>query len=174
MDSELRVETPRLELVPFSGELIDALGDRVAAANLIGAALPDGWPDTELSQLLTIYAPWVAEDPPRLGYGPWVVIARDERSVVGSAGFTGTLKEDASLELGFGIHPGFRNRGYAAESVRALVDWALGRPSVEKVVARCKPGNLPSVRVLQKIGMTRLGEQEGMLLWEARRKGVRS
>jgi ribosomal-protein-alanine N-acetyltransferase len=165
----LRLETDRLMLLALTAELVEALKDRAAAERLFGAAIPDGWPDTELAGLLGIYGPWIAEDAGRLGYGPWVVIDRDEGSVVGSAGFMGKRPENGEpIELGYGVHPGFRNRGYATEATRALVAWGLSQPPVERVIAKCDPGNAPSVRVLEKIGMTRLGHSDGMLLWEMR------
>lgn len=169
METRLRLETPRLELVPLSGELSGVLGDRLSTARVIGANVPEGWPDDQLSELVRVSAPWIVEDPTRLGFGPWVVIAREERSVVGSAGFLGTPKEDLAIELGFGIHPGFRNRGYAAEAARRLVEWGLAQPSVEKIVAKCDPNNAASIRVLEKVGMNRVGTVDEMLLWEASR-----
>jgi ribosomal-protein-alanine N-acetyltransferase len=165
----LRLETDRLVLLALTAELVEALKDRAAAERLFGAAIPDDWPDTELAGLLGIYGPWIAEDAGRLGYGPWVLIDRDEGSVVGSAGFMGKRPENGEpIELGYGVHPGFRNRGYATEATRALVAWGLSQPPVERVIAKCDPGNAPSVRVLEKIGMTRLGHSDGMLLWEMR------
>jgi RimJ/RimL family protein N-acetyltransferase len=165
----LRLETVRLELIALTAELADALDDRNAAERMLGAAIPDGWPDSELLGLLALYRPWIVEDAGRLGYGPWVVVARDERSVVGSAGFMGKPPaDDEPIELGYGVHPNYRNRGYATEATRALLEWSLSQPLVERVVAKCKPDNAPSVRVLEKIGMARLGRSEGMLLWEAR------
>jgi len=172
METRLRLGTARLELVPFSGELIGVLGDRLSTARVIGADVPEGWPDDQLSELLRVYAPWIAEDPARLGFGPWIVIAREQSSVVGSAGFLETPKEDKAIELGFGIHPRFRNRGYAAEAARRLVEWGLAQPSVEKIVARCDPSNAASIRVLEKVGMNRVGHVEELLLWEARRAGA--
>ena len=159
------IETERLDIVPLSRELVDALADPAAAARLVGASLPRGWPDHELSQLLELYAPRIAQKPEELGYGPWVVISREGDSVVGSAGFLGAPNKDGAIELGFGIHPDFRNRGYAAEAARALLAWGLNQPSVERIVARCDAGNAPSVRVLEKIGMTLLGEEDGTLRW---------
>lgn len=161
---ELRLKTERLDIVAFSRELVGALDDLLVLARLIGASIPEGWPDEELSQLLRSYERRILEDSSEFGYGPWSVVARDEGSVVGSAGFTGRPKHGA-IELGFGIHSDFRNRGYATEAARALIDWGLAQPSVEQIAARCDPGNGPSVRVLEKIGMTRLGEEEGMLCW---------
>ena len=162
----LLLQTERLDLIALSAELVEALEDRPRAERLMGAVVPKEWPDSELSGLLRIYGPWVAEDPARLGYGPWALVARDEGSVVGSAGFTGNLPEAGKpIELGYGVHPDYRNRGYATEAARALVDWGLAQPSVEQVIAKCDPANAPSFRVLEKLGMTRRGEEDGMLVW---------
>jgi len=167
---ELRLETKRLDLIALSSELVVALDDRESAERLLGAVLPTGWPDDELSGLLAIYGPRIAEDPERLGWGPWLLVARAAGSVVGSAGFMGKRPEDGEpIELGYGVHADYRSRGYATEATRALVEWALTHPAVERVVAGCDPANAPSVRVLEKIGMTRCGKEEGMLLWKARR-----
>jgi len=169
LDGALRLKTDRLVLLALTAELVEALQDRQAAERLLAAAIPADWPDTELAGLLGIYGPWIAEDAGRLGYGPWVLIVRDEGSVAGSAGFMGKRPENGEpIELGYGVHPEFRNRGYATEATRVLVEWALSQPLVERVIAKCDPGNTPSVRVLEKTGMTLLGHSEGMLLWEMR------
>jgi ribosomal-protein-alanine N-acetyltransferase len=100
-----------------------------------------------------------------------VLIARDARTAVGSAGFLGAPAASPEIELGYGVHPDYRNRGYATEATQALVAWALGQPTVRRVIAKCDPANTPSVRVLEKIGMARCGtDKTGMLLWEAKRE----
>ena len=167
----MRLDTERLALLPVTAELAEALADRDAAKRFLGAAIPDGWPDSEFTGLLKVYSPWIVEDPERLGYGPWLLVARDEDSVVGSAGFMGTLPHNGAIELGYGVHPDYRNRGYATEASRALIGWGLSQGLVERVVAKCDPENSPSVRVLEKAGLKRHGKDlTGMLLWEARGK----
>ena len=162
----MRLETERLSLVPVTVEFIDALPERDLAEQLIGASVPDDWPDEELDGLLALYGGWLRDNPSVLGYGPWVVISRDDRVVVGSAGFIGKPDDQATIELGFGTHADYRNRGYASEAARALVNWGLEQPGVDRVIAKCDTDNLPSVRVLEKIGMRRSGEADGQLLWE--------
>ncbi len=165
----MRLETERLVLLAVTAELAGALADRDAAERFLGAAIPGSWPDSEFTGLLKVYGPWIAEDADRLGYGPWLLVASDEDSVVGSAGFMGTLPQNGAIELGYGVHPDYRSRGYATEASQALIDWGLSQPSVDRVVAKCDPGNSPSVRVLEKAGMARRGKDlTGMLLWEAR------
>jgi len=164
----LRLDTERLALLPVTTELAEVLADRDAAERFLSAAIPDGWPDSEFTGLLKVYSPWIAEDPERLGYGPWLLVARDENSVVGSAGVVGALPQNGAIELGYGVHPDYRNLGYATEASRALIDWGLSQRSVERVVAKCDPDNSPSVRVLEKAGLKRHGKDlTGMLLWEA-------
>ena len=164
-NNALRLTTERLVLIPFGADFIEALAEREAAQQLIDAIIPDGWPDAELAGLLRVYGPWVAADPSRLGYGPWIVIARGHRTVVGSAGFQGTPKDQA-IELGFGVHAAHRNQGYASEAAGALISWGLSQPEVDRIIAKCDPANAASIRVLEKSGMSRVGEGEGMLLWE--------
>jgi ribosomal-protein-alanine N-acetyltransferase len=134
---------------------------------LIEALIPDDWPDADLADLLRVYRPWIVANPSRLGYGPWIVIARKGRAVVGSAGFQGAPSEQA-IELGFGIHAEYRNLGYASEAARALISWGLCQSDVGRIIAKCDPTNAASLRVLEKAGMNRVEETEGMVLWVSR------
>jgi ribosomal-protein-alanine N-acetyltransferase len=172
MTSKLRLDADRLTLEPFTLDFIDALERREDAERLVGARIPDEWPDEELRGLVSLYTGWLRGDPSVVGYGPWMVIARDEKAVVGSAGFVGKPDEERTIELGFGTHPDYRNRGYASEAARTLVAWALGQPGVERVIAKCDPKNLASVRVLEKIAMNRVGHADGQLLWEIAKVGA--
>ena len=160
------LETERLVLTPLSLELVDALSDRPAAERLLGARIPDGFPDAELGGFLPLYERALRADPSQLGYGPWLAVLRDEGVLVANAGFIGKPNADGSIELGYGTEPDRRNRGYASEAAAALVAWGLQQPEVEKVVSRCDPSNAASIRVLEKTGLRRCGEADGMLAWE--------
>jgi ribosomal-protein-alanine N-acetyltransferase len=174
MTSDLRLQTERLNLVPFTLEVVDALDRHDRAERLIGATIPDDWPDEDLGGLVSLYADWIRADPSVVGFGPWVVIARAEHVVVGSAGFIGKPGPERTIELGFGTHPDYRNRGYASEAGRALAEWGLDQPGVDRVIAKCDPDNVASVRVLEKIGMNRVGEADGQILWDLLARAERS
>jgi ribosomal-protein-alanine N-acetyltransferase len=158
-------------LVPCSLELAEALSNRPRAEALLAARIPRGWPDAELRGLLRLYETWLRDDPSFFGFGPWVAVTREPRAVVGSAGFVGKPGENGDLELGFGTASRYRKRGYATEAASALVAWGLGQRGVNRVVAECAPDNLASIRVLEKIGMTRRGRKAGMLRWMIERRG---
>jgi ribosomal-protein-alanine N-acetyltransferase len=149
--------------VPWPVELFEALPSRESAGAVLGAAVPEGWPDEELQGLLEVYEPRLRNDPTLLGFGPWVAIAAGE--VVGGAGFVGRPNERGEVELGYGILEGHRNRGYATEAARALVAWVLEQPNVEQVVARSERSNDASNRVLEKLGLTRVRAEGGEARW---------
>ena len=72
---------------------------------------------------------------------------------------------ERTVELGYGVHPNFRGRGYATEAARALVTWALEQDQIDRVIARCRPDNAASVRVLTKAGLAQTGERDGLTRW---------
>jgi ribosomal-protein-alanine N-acetyltransferase len=162
------IETERLTLVACPAETLRVLlTDPGRAQELLGATVPEGWPDAELTDILPACLARLEADPTSLGDGVWVIVAREPRTVVGSAGFLGPPDQDGAMELGYGIHPPHRGAGYATEAAAALVRWALARPGVSRVVARCADTNAASIRVLEKIGMRRTGADEGMIAWAA-------
>ncbi|WP_230502548.1 GNAT family N-acetyltransferase [Sutcliffiella rhizosphaerae] len=62
--------------------------------------------------------------------------------------------------------PSAQGKGYATEAVQKLVEWALSNKNVTKIVAECLNDNVPSMRVLEKLQMKRIGSQKSMLNWQ--------
>lgn len=163
-----RLHTDRLTLIACTPDFVDALEkgpDQVG--QLLGATIPADWPDAELAGFLPIYATQLRDDPSTLGYGIWLVVADDARTLIGSAGFQGKPDDKGSIEIGFGVHPDFRNTGYATEAVYALLRWARQQADVRAVIAHCDPSNPASIRVLEKAGMKRTVTHDNLLAWSS-------
>ncbi|MGN9908966.1 GNAT family N-acetyltransferase [Phytohabitans sp. LJ34] len=62
--------------------------------------------------------------------------------------------------LGYIFDPAYGGHGYATEAVTAMVAHAFDRLGVRRITAGCFADNLPSVRILEKVGMRR--EQHGV------------
>ena len=166
VEGPLTLETERLRLVACTAELAEALtNDRGEAEDLLGAEIPAGWPTDELAAFLPVYARELAADPELLGYGVWLVLDPLEGTLVGDSGFKGK-PADGVVELGYSTAGPYRGRGFAFEAAQALVEWAFSQPGIKRVVAETEPDNAHSIRVLEKLGMRRLGEENGMLRWE--------
>ncbi|MBM7565058.1 GNAT family N-acetyltransferase [Paenibacillus sacheonensis] len=112
------------------------------------------------------YIERLQEDPELLGWGVWFVSLADTGQVVGDIGFKGKPDYQGMAEVGFGFIPAMHNKGMATESVEAITEWAFATGKANRITAECLVDNLPSARVLEKLGMKRTGAANGMVNWE--------
>jgi [ribosomal protein S5]-alanine N-acetyltransferase len=154
--------TPRLRLPLLDADDVEAL--------VAGRRLP-GWAEDFPAEGDLDAARMLAHDETPTGpdalFGPRLVVEVASGEVIGTAGFFGPPR-DGVVEIGYGIVPSRQRRGYAAEAVRALLDLAAAQPGVTEVIAHAEADNIPSIRVLQKNGLTYQG-REGSLVRFARR-----
>lgn len=93
------------------------------------------------------------------GYGLWLIRERDGTDLVGTAGLRSL--EDLGLEVIYSLAPGAWGRGYATEAARAVVEHALGPLGLREVLAEVDEGNEASVKVIERLGMTRFAVVPG-------------
>jgi [ribosomal protein S5]-alanine N-acetyltransferase len=65
-------------------------------------------------------------------------------------------------EIGYGIVPSRRGRGYATEAVTTLIAAAWHQPSLWAVIADTDHDNIGSQRVLGKAGFVLIDESTGL------------
>ena len=82
----------------------------------------------------------------------WEIIAPGHRQRIGGILFKGPPDERGQVEIGYGIDPAFRGKGYASEAMEAAIQWAFAN-GAQTVIAKINPGNDASRRVLEKVGM---------------------
>jgi len=161
--------TPRLELTPITLEMVEAvmLADRARAEAAAGATLPPTWPNRELvERAFSASLESVRADPAARLWGDRLLIARQGvRRVVGSVVFHGQ-PDDGIAEVGYGIEEASQGCGLASEATSACVDWALAQPGVEAVRAVTMPWHRASLRVIEKLGMKRVGVREHEMFGE--------
>ena len=138
------LQTPRLLLLPLTVELAAwALSAPVrdAAGRLTRA---DDWPDDSAASVLGLaeFGPVEAQ---------WLVAVRSlpEPVVVGGCGVR-AVHPRGEWEIGYGLAPSARGRGFATEAVGALVEHLFAQPAVAAVVAEAE--NLPSRQLLERLG----------------------
>lgn len=88
-----------------------------------------------------------------------VVIGTVSLDVRDGMGQPGT-PPNTEAEIGYIFDPGYGGHGYATEAVTAMVTYSFDRLGVRRITAGCYADNLPSVRLLEKLGMRR--EQHGV------------
>ncbi len=96
----------------------------------------------------------------RFGFGPWAVAERRGGEYVGRVGLRWSeIGDRAGVEILWSIDPARHGQGFAAEAAAAALDLAA-EMELEEVFAMILPTNAASLRVAEKIGMTRDGNVE--------------
>lgn len=68
--------------------------------------------------------------------------------------------EHGGAEIGWIIHKDYQRQGFAYEAAAALIRFAVSERGIRHFIAHCDTENIPSRRVMEKLGMT-LTEEHG-------------
>ena len=150
------IRTKRLQFVLVESRHKVALAaSKRDLASMLGVSLPEEWP-----QFPEAFAPPSAgtEVVATGEWGGYFFVDAGLGALVGNGGFHGRPTAEGEAEVGYEIAPGFRNRGYATEALRGLVQFAFYDPGVRRVVAHTLAERNASNVVLERIGMTFAGE----------------
>ncbi|WP_245234030.1 GNAT family N-acetyltransferase [Mycobacterium sp. PS03-16] len=144
-------------LLPATVEHLTALReDRAAFAELLGSAVPDGWP--EFPEAIEFTIATLTEHPYQADWWMHFFLAEDGAVLVGSGGFVGPPR-DGVVEIGYEIAPEFRDRGLATAAARAMIDKAVTSSNrVTTVIAHTRAEDNPSTGVLRRLGFRRTAE----------------
>ena len=90
--------------------------------------------------------------------GAWFqfgIADRNSSVLIGDIGVC-VAPDGEHAEIGFTLQAASQGRGLGFEAVRAVVDLLLDRVKVPRVVAITDARNLPSIRLLERVGMRRV------------------
>jgi len=87
------------------------------------------------------------------GFGLYLVELKNSGTPIGICGL---IKRDNldDVDVGFAFLSDYRCKGYAFESASAVVEYGRKNFGLKRVLGITTPENIPSINVLQKIGLT--------------------
>ena len=97
-------------------------------------------------------------------YYDWAIVLKSTGKMIGTCGFSAVYPEHRSAEVGYVLNPAFRGQGYAVEALCAVLDFGFRRMLLNRISAKCVDENLPSERVMQKVGMQYEGTERSAML----------
>lgn len=157
------IRTPRLLLIPASPATLAAeLVSPAALGELLGVNVSPSWPPElydEDAVRWTLNAIESGSCPPDwcMYYFAEFAEPQNRSTLIGVGGFRGGPGDDGTVEVGYGVVPESRRRGYAREAVDAFVGWAFNDPRVARVVAHTLTHLEPSIGVLNSAGFSYVG-----------------
>ena len=170
------VATERLLLRPYRVEDFEAMCRLMSAPDTqLHPPRPPMGPEETWTRLLRHIGHWS-----QFGYGFFAVEDRATGAFVGEAGFSffrrglGELYDDAP-EATWTIAAEQRGRGLATEAAAAAHRWADERLRLPRTLCMIHAGNLPSLRVAEKLGYCEYGrvthQGEPAIYFERKRPG---
>lgn len=158
----LNFETERLILTEITTDDLENIHQlhsipEVDEFNTLG--IPETIKDTEKIMMPLIEA---KERMPRNSY-TWKIILKETATFIGLAGFSLSNDKFKLGEIYYKLKPDYWGKGYATELSKRLVILGFNDLNLHKVEAGVATGNIKSIRVLEKTGMTREGLRRKIL-----------
>lgn len=147
------IETPRLRLRPLTDSDMEPYLAMWTDPEVTRHVSPTPVPRAGAEAMATYYRRLLEKK----GYGYWAIDVNDGPSFAGiimlvDVNFTAAFTP--AVEVGWLLPRVHWGRGYATEGGRAVLDYAFTTLKLDHVVALTAAGNIPSQRVMQRLGMT--------------------
>jgi ribosomal-protein-alanine N-acetyltransferase len=117
------------------------------ALDALGLTAAVGWPHADTADALR---PLGEHDGPDPAHGTFLVVVDDE--LIGECGWLGGPDVHGDVEIGYGLATSAHGRGLGTEAVGVLTTWVEQQPGVRRITADALVGNVPSRRVLERLG----------------------
>lgn len=116
-------------------------------------------PLAEISQASALLDQWLAHWA-RTGYGQWAICTRTApERVIGFGGLDArAYLDEERLNLGYRFAVEAWGQGYATELSQAALEYGFEELEVAEVFGIVRPAHGASIRVLEKVGMVRVGK----------------
>lgn len=151
LDGMIVLETERLiirHFHAFDGEALDRVFGDVEVMRFGPGVRTQQWVRDWLRGRLEDYYQ-------KLGVGPWAVVGKNSRTVIGYCGlfYFPDVAGRPEIEIGYRLAQPFWGYGYATEAVVAVRDYSFSVLCLPRLVALIDPQNVASIRVAEKAGM---------------------
>lgn len=91
----------------------------------------------------------------------FAVCLKESDLLIGGVSMRRETEESRVANLGWAINPEFQNKGYATEAAQTLVNFGFKDLDLSVIYATCDTRNIASYRVMEKLGMKRVGFIKG-------------
>ena len=80
-------------------------------------------------------------------------------------------KKLMTWETGFIFNKKYQGKGYAAESLKAIIEYGFKNMNIHKITAHCNPKNVSSWKLLERVKMKREGKSRKNIYFKKDEKG---
>lgn len=164
MSRGLLITTPRLQLRELTLQDLPAFYAYASSPEVALFQHSSPWSAEECREYLDFHLSHQQEEGRTIFL--LALVFPDEQRLIGTCSLHVRQLDAREAELGYGLHPLYWGNGYATEATRALLHCAFTQLHLHRVFALCAAANLPSARVMQKIGMQQEGRLRDHKFWQ--------
>jgi len=108
--------------------------------------------------------PWIHENEKLDLKNYTIKINRKEDGVfLGLFGLKLSNKKYNRAEVWYKLHSNYWNKGYGTEALKRIIDFGFNDLQLHRIQAGCAVDNIPSIKLLEKVGMLREGRGRQVL-----------
>jgi RimJ/RimL family protein N-acetyltransferase len=165
------IQTTRLRLIPLNLQnLLLLKEDRALMENNLGLTLSQQVIEPHIQEeFANAIDFWISQVIDNEEHYPWFtnweVVLKEKNVSIGGIGLTGKPNRDGQVMVGYGIDGNYHNKGFATESLQAMISWIFAHPDAKSIHAETKIHNLASQKVLIKNGFKQVGQHEDYYHW---------
>lgn len=161
------LNTERLRLIPLSAENLKLLIENPLEMELrLSLSESDRFLSPELKQAMEIRLSKLLVDEANYEwYTNWLIVSKDNNINVGGIMLKGLPNENGEVVIGYYTHSEYQGNGYMTETINKMKNWLLDQSDVMYVIADTDKDNIPSHRVLEKLGAELYKETDELYFW---------
>jgi RimJ/RimL family protein N-acetyltransferase len=169
------IQSKNLNLLGGTKSILEAaLNGEEDLSKVLGVLISENWTEFGTEPLQWALNMFLSDENEQnwLSYFP---IHKKDHKLIGFGGYKGKPSDVGVVEIGYEITPAYRNRGFAKEFAKALIDYAFQNNEVQSVIAHTLAFENPSTSVLKKCGFVKVEEiedpEDGQIWkWELKKK----
>ena len=151
------IETDRPQLCPFQLSDVTAYSELIYSnpdvMRYLGASgtVPDRPLEAAQNTIIKLNSVWENQS-----FGGWAMEERNSGAFMGHAGL-GFIGDTNVIEIAYALGKPFWGKGYATEIARVVLRYGFETAELDEIVGVAFEQNTASLRVLEKIGMRKIG-----------------
>lgn len=164
----MQLETERLKLLPLdANNLALSVEDYSKMESDLGLKVTNTILDDEMKYAMEVRLKKVLDDGENyLWLTNWAVVLKTENKIIGYIMIKGYPNEKGEVIIGYGINEKYRNKRYATEALKGLINWIFKNLKVICVIADTEKENISSHKVLENIGAIKYKETDELIWWK--------
>jgi ribosomal-protein-alanine N-acetyltransferase len=161
-DKKFQMETDRLIIRPFTYQDQDSIYQVMKDKEMCEYTPDEPWESMEDAKYFVKQALWLYDLNHYTFRHFFAITRRGTDEIIGFCGVGGIGYDRNENEIFYSIGKAYWGKGYATEAATAVLKYAFDRLNLENIIGVVHPENIASRKVMEKIGLKKVGIIHGL------------